>query len=123
MGAFQIGRPPLNSPGGMLRRPALDLKPAFSLQMVRQMCVYAAVVGYQTHKLELEIDGEELFRVSSADGATGNSPALQWGGSAPPHPSEKSAFGLHGPEIPYWMGPWALWPLDPGWTWSYLGPK
>ena len=21
------------------------------------------------------------------------------------------------------MGPWALWPLDPGWSWSYLGPK
>ena len=21
------------------------------------------------------------------------------------------------------MGPWALWPLDPGWTWSYLDPR
>ena len=48
-------------------------------------------------------------------------PALQWGGSAPPHHSEKSAFGLIGRRsLIDSMGPWAHMALDQDWTWSYL---
>ena len=49
--------------------------------------------------------------------------SLLWGGSTPPHPSEKSAFGLQGPHAPPNLGPRAPKPRLGLWTWSYLVPK